>query len=61
MNKDLQLLSNISSLLSKIKYEDSLTDEITEVIKEHTNLSKLNIYIFDNYDIFFLFYGKIRY
>ena len=47
MNKDLQLLSNISSLLSKIKYEDSLTDEITEVIKEHTNLSNLNIYIFD--------------
>ena len=38
MNKDLQLLSNISSLLSKIKYEDSLTDEITEVIKEHTNV-----------------------
>ena len=47
MTKELDLLEDISNTLSKIKYEDSITDEIMSVLKKHINLSELNIYIFD--------------
>lgn len=47
MNKELDLLSEVSNIFSKIKYEDSITDEILSILKNHTNLSELNIYIFD--------------
>ncbi len=47
MSKELNLLSNISDVFSKIKYGENFTEEVSEILKSHIDSSELNIYVYD--------------
>jgi len=47
MNNELNLLSNISDIFSKIKYGENFTEEVSAILKAHIDSSELNIYIYD--------------
>lgn len=47
MSTELNLLSNISDIFSKVKFGENFTEDVSNILKTHIESSELNIYIFD--------------